>query len=87
MSIDCIIDLENTIKVSELLRHTLTMTKPSRMHVLCDDASMLGDNVIRVCSCCNLRGAQFRVSRSINRLSRKISIQPALEHTPFYRKK
>ena len=54
-------------------------TKPSRMHVHCDDARMLGNDVIRVCSCCNLRGVQFGVSRSMRWLSQKVSIQSALE--------
>ena len=31
---------------------------PSRMHVLYDDASILGDDVIRDCLCCNLWGGR-----------------------------
>ena len=81
MSIHCIIDLQNLIRLFQFLRHELTMTKQSGMQVLCDDVN-------RVCSsCCNLRRAQFGVSREMHRLSRKISIQPALEHTAFYRTK
>ena len=47
------------------------------MHVLCDDAHILGDDVIRVC--CNLWEVQFGVSRSMHWLSRKVLIQSALE--------
>ena len=79
MSIDCIIVLQNIIRLFLYFRHTLTLTKRTRMHVLCDEARMLGDDVFRVCSCCNLRRAQFGVSRSMHRLCHKILIQPALE--------
>ena len=54
-------------------------TKPSRMHVLCDNARMFGNDVIRVCSCCNLWELQFGVSRSMHWLSQKVSIQPVIE--------
>ena len=74
MSIDCIVDLLNVIRLFQFLRHTLTLKKPSRMHVLCDDARMLGDDVFRVCFCFNPQGRNLE-----SQLSQKISIQPALE--------
>ena len=49
------------------------------MHVLFNDARMLGDDVFRDCFCFNLLGVQFGVSRSIRWLSQKVSIQSALE--------
>ena len=49
------------------------------MHVLFDDARMLGDDVFRDCFCFNLRGVQVGVSPSMRWLSPKISIQSALE--------
>ena len=49
------------------------------MHVLFDDARMLGDDVFRDCFCFNLLGVQFGVPRSMRWLSQKVSIQSAVE--------
>jgi len=50
------------------------------MHVLCDDARTLTDDVIPVCLCCILWGAQFGVSRSTAFLKnlRSVCIRTAL---------
>ena len=60
-------------------------TKPSRMHVLCDDARMLGNDVIRVCSCCNLHVRGTIWSTKIDALAvPKLSLNSVCTKTAFY---